>query len=143
MLKVIKWAQTMFEAMGINAPKLRQLKPSEYGRLKGLRGSGLPDNDEWIPDPKFSTVIIAEKKGEIVGFWVIQEMVHVDPVWTKEDYRGNLTWRMWNKVKGLIGDGPVYVFLEPTHSGWEKKKTAIKHLGFTYVGQLYVRKGDK
>lgn len=141
--KVIKWALKALNYMGIGVPKLRLLKPSEYKRLKGLRGSGLPDNDEWIPDPKFSSVIIAEMKGKIVGFWVLQEMLHVDPVWTDPDYRGNLTWRMWNKMKGLIGDSPVYVFLEPTYSGWQKKKTAIKHLGFKYVGQLYVRKGDK
>jgi len=141
--KMIRWAQGLLQYMGINVPTIRLLKPSEYGRLKGLRGSGLPDNDEWVPDPKFSSVVIAELKGKIVGFWVIQEMIHVDPVWTDPDYRGNLTWRMWNKVKGLIGHSPVYVFLQPTYSGWQKKKTAIKHLGFDYVGQLYVRKGDK
>lgn len=124
-------------------PRVRLLKPSEYHKLKGLRGDGLPDNDDWIPKPGHSTVIVAETQGKIVGFWVIRwREIHIEPVWTRPDFRGNLTWRMWNKLRHILGERDVYAYISPNHSGYIKKKTAIKHLGFKYLGDLYVRQGD-
>ena len=135
--KMIKWAMET-----LKVPELRLLESYEYHRLNELRGAGLPDNDEWIPRPEFGKVIIAELQGEIVGFWVIQQMIHVDPVWVKPDLRGNLTWRMWNAVRKIVGHTPVYVSVAPNYSGWQKTVSTIKHLGFEFLGQLYVRKGD-
>lgn len=66
--------------------QFRLLRDDEYDKLRGLG----PD-DTWIPHPAVSKVVVGECNGEIVAFWAMQAVVHLEPVWVAEEHRNSFT----------------------------------------------------
>lgn len=98
---------------------VRRLRPDEYNRLVGI----MPE-DLWIPDPSISSITIAEEADEIVGFWVAQSVVHLEPVWIKPERRGGtILGEMWKEMRG--GLTRAYAF-----STCEKISGYLERLGF-------------
>jgi hypothetical protein len=61
----------------------RDLPVEEWHRLEGhpaLQGHTLPD-------PLTSRAIITEENNEIVGVWFAIQVIHIEPVWIREDQR--------------------------------------------------------
>ena len=79
---------------------IRELTQGEWGRLEGH----LLFEKTGVPNPDFTKIIIAENEvGEIVGMTCMVQVVHVEPWWVHESYRGGtLVGRMWNKTRVLL-----------------------------------------
>lgn len=72
----------------------------DFSKLKEhpvLKGVGLPD-------PGHSAVCIAtDETGEVVAFWFMVEVVHIEPVWIAPSYRGSSMVRgLWRMVREVI-----------------------------------------
>lgn len=46
------------------------------------------------PLPGRGVVVVAEEEGEIVGFGVMQKVVHFEPFWVSPKYRGKSVFRL-------------------------------------------------
>jgi hypothetical protein len=85
----------------------RILEASEYDRLKGLAHT-----DDWIPTDDTARVLVAEKDGEIIAFWVAQAEIHIEPLWIKPDERrGMLAKELLQGIKSMVS-GKCYAFTE-------------------------------
>lgn len=107
--------------------QIRTLEPAEYDRLRDLKA--FPGED-WIPSPGRSRVMVVENEaGEIIAFWVVQLVVHVEPIWIKPAARGGiLAGLMWRALKALLAREEIRPYWaltnQPEVSGY------LQRLGF-------------
>jgi hypothetical protein len=82
--------------------RFRQLGYDDYGKLKD-KG---PFKDQ-IPDPRTSSVVVAEDDGEIV--WCAFNAVHIEPLWIAPEHRqkASVARGLWRELKMLLGDNRV------------------------------------
>lgn len=78
---------------------IRELRTDEWPRLEGHEGlSGYP-----LPDPVGSKILVAEEDTKIVGFWVLVQVVHAEPIWIAPSHRSTtLAKRMWRALQALL-----------------------------------------
>lgn len=77
----------------------RLLGRDEYSKLIGL-GDMV---EKILPDPNVSVVVVAEEHQQITGYWVIQDLAHVEPVWVHPDHRKTtIGARMWSCVRAVL-----------------------------------------
>ena len=114
----------------------RLLKPEEWERLKGLA-----DNDDWIPHPGASAVIVAEAEGKIEGFLVAQLAIHVEPIWISSLSRGGaMMFRLWTEMQKHLREQQIKVFF--SHASTAEIGAYLERLGLEklefipYVGRL-------
>lgn len=78
---------------------IRELRPDEWLRLEhhpALHGYALPD-------PATSKILIAEGAGEIVGFWILVQVVHAEPIWIAPSHRSTtLAGRLWTHLREIL-----------------------------------------
>lgn len=103
---------------------IRVLAPSEYPRLLGL-----PLVDA-VPDPEHSRVVVAEHDGNIVGYWMAVEVVHLEPLWVHPKWRKKgLAVELWQALKRCLDAcrvrGAFSHVREPSLVAW------AMNLGFT------------
>ena len=80
--------------------KLRVLSEDEYSLIENH-----PFLTAGIPHPEFSRIVVAEQKGEIVGFHMLVMVPHLEPIWVAPEYRGTtLAVRLWNRTLQLLDD---------------------------------------
>ena len=84
--------------------RFRELQHEDFEKLKN-KG---PFRDE-VPDPRTSSVVVAEDNGEIVGFWCAFNAVHLEPLWIDPDHRQKAAVGrgLWRELKMLLGDNRV------------------------------------
>lgn len=115
----------------------RLLKEDEWEKLKGLA-----ENDEWIPHPSTSAVIIAEDNDDkIVGFLVAQLAVHVEPVWVTPADRGTSTmFMMWRNMQEHLKDQGVknyFCHASSAQIGSYLERLGLKRLDYlSYLGEV-------
>ncbi len=108
--------------------RVRKLEPNEHHRLDALELGG-----EWLPQRDNSHVYVAEVENEIVGFWIIQTLVHADPCWVHPKWRGRGTFSaIWNKIQEDFAD---WSLLSMTADSRVAK--ALEYLGFRFIGLIY------
>ena len=62
----------------------RLLPPDEWPRLVGTEAEGV-----WpYLDPARASVLVVEDKGEIIGTWVMMDVLHVECLWIAPAHRG-------------------------------------------------------
>ena len=82
----------------------RELTPEEFAKApREVEGSEIftPDN---------SRIIAAiNEKGEIVATWTAFAMIHIEPFWVREDYRGNsrIMLRMTQAMRKMLRESGV------------------------------------
>lgn len=80
----------------------RRLPEEEWHRLTelNLEEGLLPA----LPRPGGAEVFVVEDHlGDIVGFWMVRTMVHVEPMWIRQDHRGGLIpRRLWRSVRQFL-----------------------------------------
>lgn len=140
-------ATSAHETHGKNNVSVRVLDPSEYHLLAYLP----PFNTEGIPNFGHTTVVVMEDNevGRIVGYWMLFDAVHVEPLWIHEDYRKRpgVGRRLWRKVRDiLVGANVPGAFAMILDHDAVPNVSMAKRLGFTKIeGELYyirVKEGD-
>ena len=112
--------------------EIRLLKENEYERLLELRVNS-DWSPTWLPSPAYSQIVIAEEEGEIIGFCVLQQQLHIEPIWVKFDHRGGIVARqLWRGIKSMLGKNPAYC---STKSRFITK--LLKRLGFKSGGKTF------
>ena len=80
---------------------IRELPDEEYYRMENhpyLTAAGMP-----YPQPEQVRFVVTEKDGEIIGFWVVALVYHLEPVYVEPQYRGQqVAYKMWEQVKQLL-----------------------------------------
>lgn len=94
----------------------RMLRPDEWPKVEPIFiEHGGPQS---LPCPEASAILVAEEQGGIVGFLVIQPVVHAEPVWVREDHRGNgIARKLFSEVDDFmkgIGIKAYYTFSTET-----------------------------
>jgi hypothetical protein len=81
---------------------IREMRESEYPLLATVP----PFDREGIPNFGHSRVIVAQKHatGQVVGYWIIFDAIHIEPLWVAPSHRKNpgLLRRMWFGVKRVL-----------------------------------------
>jgi hypothetical protein len=78
---------------------VRELPADEWDKLAHITAFG----DKPFPSPFTARVIVAEQEDRIVGLWVAQTQVHIEPVWIDAAHRSStLPKRMFNKLLELL-----------------------------------------
>lgn len=110
---------------------LKKLSPDKWTRLTGLMSE-----IEWeLPLPEFASIYVAEEDGEIVGACIVQEQVHVEPIWVRPDCRkSTVGYRLFMKACEAAGTNPIYV-----STNQEKVKDYLRRLGYRSLGEAFVR----
>ena len=111
--------------------KILWLHPSEWQKLEALK-----INSPWnLPKPEFAQIVVAVEDDEIVGACIVQEQLHVEPLWVREDKRGStLAFRLFKEAMETKRSNPVYVSTDQ-----EKVKDYLERLGFDSIGEAFVR----
>ena len=117
---------------------VRELKPAEFYKLATLP----PFNTDGIPAFGHTRVLVAETENKtIVGYWIIFDAVHVEPVWVAEEYRKRpgLARRGWKKVWEMLSSANVpYAFATILDRDAMPNESLALRLGFTRLpGALY------
>ena len=73
-------------------PDVRELRPDEWGRLENHPSLQYP-----LPSPEAARVVIAEVGDTIVAYWLALQVIHLEPIWIHEDYRGG------HLIKRMLG----------------------------------------
>lgn len=82
----------------------RVLPPEEYCRLQGH--SHLPGGQ--LPLPEMSSIVVLEDGIEIVGFWMLNLVPHVEPIWIDPRYRRSMAaGKLWRGMRALLDAVPV------------------------------------
>lgn len=80
--------------------------------------------------PVTGMIVAAEDEGHIVGFQALQPVMHVEPIWVKEEYRGRVNIMELNKT--LTGPLPVgfeyYAFVPDRKIGLLAGNCGLKKL---------------
>jgi hypothetical protein len=78
--------------------RTRRLPEEEWYRLENLGWL------ESTPRPGGAEVFVVEDHlGDIIGFWMVRTMVHIEPIWIREDHRGGLVpRRLWRAVRQFL-----------------------------------------
>ena len=79
---------------------IRQLPVEEWPRLLDLP-------DKWLtqlPAPEEGVVFVAEDhQGDIIGFWMVLQAFHLEPVWIRSDHRGGIVpRRLWRRIRQFL-----------------------------------------
>lgn len=79
---------------------IRQLPEQEWNRLLAL-------DDDWlekIPEPDTAAIFVQEDDlGDIVGYWMVLQTFHIEPMWVRPDHRGGLVVnRLWKTMRQFL-----------------------------------------
>lgn len=79
---------------------IRQLPEDEWNRLLAL-------DDDWlqrIPDSGTAAIFVEEDDlGDIVGYWMVLQTFHLEPMWVRPDHRGGLiVSRLWKAMRHFL-----------------------------------------
>ena len=91
---------------------IRFLHPTEYPLISPI----LAENGTTAPDPNHSRITIAQDQvGGLLGFSILQPVLHLEPVWTTISERGSSLWEelMRAQLNRLTEDGvrnEIYAF---------------------------------
>jgi hypothetical protein len=111
------------------------LKPNEWTKLAPIYATEGGN----LPNPIFSSSIVAEDDKGIAGFWGIELVPHAGPLYIRTDLRGTGLWKELNERLNVeLGSG-YYVYVQPgsatekiceklgmTNTGWTVWKKEIK-----------------
>jgi N-acetylglutamate synthase-like GNAT family acetyltransferase len=80
--------------------QVRVLPPDEWHRLLELPGQWL----KHLPDESEAVVFAVEDHlGDIIGFWMVLQVYHLEPVWIRPDHRGGLVpRRLWRRIRQFL-----------------------------------------
>jgi hypothetical protein len=101
----------------------RLLQPFEYYLLaKEFDKRNAP-----LPQPHLSQVYAAFDGDRLVAFWVLQAVLHAEPLWIDEEYRGNpgLAAGLLQRVEPYMRNETVMVLAES-----EEVEFMLQRLGF-------------
>lgn len=86
----------------------RWLSPEEAETLKPI----FEEYDGDFPNLQLSAFYGAvNDQNEIVGFHVIQLVPHAEPQWVKEEYRGKVNWREFQRgIEEILRGGEYFIF---------------------------------
>jgi hypothetical protein len=121
-------------------PTVRLLPIEEYPRLLDVDGPlrGIQS----IPDPDHTRIVVVEDQdtGRIIGYWVLGDVVHAEPLWLDPMIRSNpvVGRQLLEQVLGtlyLYGAQSVFVVIEDTNT---VVREMADQLGFEPLpGRLY------
>jgi hypothetical protein len=123
------------EPVTVNAITYRQLPPAEWERLTPI----FQEQDWFLPPCELATAIVGENEdGEIVHVQIYQLVLHAEPTWSREDYRGKVNYKIpWKMFKDKPRPGlvlPGFIIVAPD----EKIAKLAESAGFTKIaGSLY------
>ncbi len=83
----------------------RILPAEEWDRLKPI----FEGNGAAMPRPQVATAAVAERDGEIIGMLILQNALHVEPLWIKPPERGVVSWRrLLEDIENLLPNGVTF-----------------------------------
>lgn len=106
---------------------LRRLRPDERDRVKPVYEA----ENGHLPDEGDAVFYVAEdERGDIIGLWALELMLHAGPLWVDPRYRGYGLYRklfdlMVKDLPKVPGSG-FYVF-----SGSDRTSHILQNLGLT------------
>ncbi len=64
-------------------------------------------DDTWLeslPEPGTATIFVQEDElGDIVGYWMVLQVLHIEPAWVRPDHRGGLVvGRLWKAMRQFL-----------------------------------------
>jgi hypothetical protein len=72
---------------------VRELPVEEYHRLPS----------EVSCPPEMTRFAVAEKDGEIIAYWRLAQVIHLEPIWIHPNHRkGFLVRRLWKQVLSIL-----------------------------------------
>jgi len=126
MQNVVKWL------MGLTTT--RMLKPEEYHLLEKIPQKTF--SGDWIPHPDHSRIVVAERRGQIIGFLVIQEVVHLEPIWIAPSWRKkSVAARLWTAAVKYLGKKKIDVFYLGSKD-W-RIRDYVKRFGVKPFGEMF------
>jgi hypothetical protein len=86
-----------------NALHYRILPPAEWFRLEPI----FKEKNWFLPPAFLATACVAENsKGEIIAFQILQSVLHAEPTFIQEEYRGMVNYlNLWEPLKALPKKG--------------------------------------
>jgi len=71
-------------------------------------------NGTILPSPELSAIAVARHGNEIVGFHCRQPVMHVEPIWIREDFRGRVQFRpLLDVLKRTMPKGQQFYAFAP------------------------------
>lgn len=113
----------------VTATTYRLLPPSEWDRVAHI----FEQYGSHAPSPDVSSIAVAERDGEIIGFLTLQPMLHVEPVWVKEGhtqdvYIPHMLHEIEGALKPLLNNSvDLYVFSGSPTTGRMAKAHGFEH----------------
>lgn len=79
---------------------VRELPEEEWPRLMELGDPNLKE----LPDRGGRVrIFVEEEDQEIIGYWMVAAVVHIEPCWVRPDKRGGfVVHRLWGAVRGFL-----------------------------------------
>ncbi len=114
----------------------RVLHPEEYDKLIPIF---LAQN--WrLPSPETSIAVVGELAGEIVLVHILQSILHAEPLWIREDVRGEIDWLTPAKMlEREVSEMSPYTGLVIVTEN-KKSEEIAKRMGFVEkLGKVFVR----
>jgi hypothetical protein len=96
------------------ATAYRLLRHDEWDRIAPI----FEQQGHVVPHPEIANVAIAESAdGQILGFLMLQMVLHAEPLWIDESERGKVSWKRLLGVLESLFEGPscYYVFAPDEH----------------------------
>lgn len=107
----------------------RVLPENEWPRLAETEAGQI-----WpLLDPKRSHVLVVESDGEIVGTWILMNVVHAECLWIAPEYRGHasVARRLWLSMRKAARAMGVPVVATAALS--DDVRALLDHVGATKV----------
>jgi hypothetical protein len=97
----------------VDAPwRVRELEPDEWDRLRGIPPFDRVGPMDAAGRAGHVRMVVAETPdGKIVGYWMLFDAVHAEPMWIAEEFRHNpaLIRRLWGKTRELLQEAGIPV----------------------------------
>lgn len=121
--------------------EIRVIKADEWEKIRGV----FEQEGGKLPNPHFSTAIVAEDEGEIVGFWCLELVPHAGPLYVSPIYRGKglhkeLMAEMEKKLMNHQRGTGFYVFSDTERTDHICEQAGMKEMGWKVWKREY--KGD-
>lgn len=112
---------------------IRELPPEEWARASEVGG---PLHGRPLPPAAHARILVGEVEGQIVAYWVLAAMAHLDPLWIDEAYRHRAHFFL-----GLVGgmvtllqrEGITLAYALITHDLAPTQGKLIERLGFVPI----------
>lgn len=120
--------------------EVRELQPEELYLLSTVP----PFNTDGIPDFRHAGVAVVQEKESrrVVGYWMLFDTIHVEPLWLHPDYRkrSGVLRKLWGKVADMLGRTETkraFAIIQNDDEA-EALREQAKRLGFQRMtGDLY------